>query len=1301
MDKSEIEKKKIIKIIEKTNTSVQLLLWNDRKKLVHKYKRNLPIRLLGQAIRFCRNPLKYYRIRRDTLEVRKSGLFDDNWYLHQNTDLYLTTVDLLQHFMLYGYKEGRNPHPLFDIQYYLTSYSDIETAQTNPLLHFIRYGWKEGRNPNSFFSVNYYLGSNPDVKQTGINPLFHFSEYGWKEGRNPSPLFETNFYIESNPDVKDNNVNPLTHFLLFGIREGRKPRHSIEENYPEKSILPTDSQNGLDNFFNYNILEEDKKIIEQSNYFDRKYYLTKNPDILQAGIDPIIHFCNHGWREGRNPNPNFNISFYLDTYEDIKVKNINPLVHYIKYGQAEKRLTKAIEIDEEILVSKADISDIELISPDWGSSKIAIVAHIFYTDLIDEFLQYFKNIPLPYDLYITTTVGNKEHIKKRIKKEGNILKVNIQCYKNRGRDIGPFVELLKSKLVKYDLVCKIHSKKSTHQPNLSNWRRYLIDNLLGSDKIIEKIIDEFNHDEKLGIIYPVHHPYISYIMEDLQEEKNMDIAKQFFPEIKFDFNCLFDFPSGSMFWFRPKALSLLHTSNISIDSFENEKGEIDGTLAHTIERLFGILPIKSGYHLKKAFFPEKIRRLSNKPMVSINETESILFVSHDLALAGAEMLLLHLMRWFLKHTPFKINLLAIKKGIDDGKLLNNFNKITNVLIWDELLDKYTENEAIDYLKKQTGKVDLIYGNTIIAPSIYKYLRNYNAPYITHIHELEQTIKKYVASNVLDDMKKYTNTYIPCSEPVKNNLFINHQIPEEKLKLVNAFIQPSNFVEQDRSSLRKQLSLPESKTIIWGCGTIYWRKGVDIFIQTAKKIKDIGIKNFEFIWIGANYWKSDSEEYGTWNEWESYINENKLQSHITFLGEIDNPKRYFLAGDIFYLPSREDPCPLVCLEAAECNLPIICFEQAGGMPSFVETNAGSVVPFLDINSAANEIISLINNKSIRRKKGETAHEKFIKRHSSEIAIPEILKICHSTMRSQPLVSVIIPVYNQEKYIASRIESVINQTFRDYEIIILDDCSTDKSLEIIQQYDYHPSITIFQNEVNSGSVFRQWQKGVKMANGKYIWIAEGDDLAEPIFLETLLPLLNHDKVNLSYCASHTINENDDVEKEHYLNAGHYSDLNYPKSRWLDSYTSEGIDEIVNALSIRNTIPNVSAVLFRATSVKMVDFNECSSFVCGGDWFAYVSILKNGKISYSSKHLNYHRIHNQSVVGKSKLTPKNILPDYFKMHSYILENFTVQRKTFELMINSVIFGLKSLWPNLNDQEFQSLYNTNYLQNKFENKN
>ena len=72
---------------------------------------------------------------------------------------------------------------LFDEQYYLKTYEDVRKADSDPIKHYVKNGWKEGRNPSERFDTNFYLENYPDVRDAGINPLVHFIWYGSKEGR--------------------------------------------------------------------------------------------------------------------------------------------------------------------------------------------------------------------------------------------------------------------------------------------------------------------------------------------------------------------------------------------------------------------------------------------------------------------------------------------------------------------------------------------------------------------------------------------------------------------------------------------------------------------------------------------------------------------------------------------------------------------------------------------------------------------------------------------------------------------------------------------------------------------------------------------------------------------------------------------------------------------------------------------------------------------------------------------------------------------------------------------------------------
>ena len=115
-----------------------------------------------------------------------------------------------------------------------------------------------------------------------------------------------------------------------------------------------------------------------------------------------------------------------------------------------------------------------------------------------------------------------------------------------------------------------------------------------------------------------------------------------------------------------------------------------------------------------------------------------------------------------------------------------------------------------------------------------------------------------------------------------------------------------------------------------------------------------------------------------------------------------------------------------------------------------------------------------------------------------------------------VSVIVPNYNHARYLRKRIDSILWQAYQDFELLLLDDCSTDSSREILTTYANNPKVRLEYNAQNSGSVFKQWNKGVRLTGGRYIWIAESDDFSDPEFLARLVPIWRRDRESESRIA-----------------------------------------------------------------------------------------------------------------------------------------------------------------------------------------
>lgn len=244
-----------------------------------------------------------------------------------------------------------------------------------------------------------------------------------------------------------------------------------------------------------------------------------------------------------------------------------------------------------------------------------------------------------------------------------------------------------------------------------------------------------------------------------------------------------------------------------------------------------------------------------------------------------------------------------------------------------------------------------------------------------------------------------------------------------------------------------------------------------------------------------------------------------------------------------------------------------------------------------------------------------------------------------MQTRPLVSVILPNYNYARYLKNRIEGILNQSFQDIELILLDDKSTDDSVEVMRQYEQHPKVSaLIVNEKNSGSPFFQWEKGISMAKGKYIWIAEADDEALPDFLSTCVEALEaNPRASICYTSSTHI----DPEG----NAG----IPRHKPTRTEGYSVyNGIDFARHNLYWRNYIENASGILFRHDAYKQLDSKSWTEMRYSGDWLFWFLMAMEGDIVRVHKPLNKFRIHSNSVTGSSMSGGKRYIEDALIIHA-----------------------------------------------------
>lgn len=230
--------------------------------------------------------------------------------------------------------------------------------------------------------------------------------------------------------------------------------------------------------------------------------------------------------------------------------------------------------------------------------NLAVVIHAFYTELFPEILTSLKNIETNFKLYVSTSDEHKKRIISDMCSEYGVVNVEIRVFENRGRDVAPKIVGFRDIYDKHEYFLHLHTKKSPHLSDLEGWRSYLIGNLIGSTEIVRSIFSLFLSDKRVGVIFPQHFGPVRAMLNwgfDFEAAKNIlrrahwDLSK----------DSVLEFPSGSMFWGRSAAMKSLLDLELRFEDFSDEAGQVDGTLAHAIERSYLHFAECAGFHWLK------------------------------------------------------------------------------------------------------------------------------------------------------------------------------------------------------------------------------------------------------------------------------------------------------------------------------------------------------------------------------------------------------------------------------------------------------------------------------------------------------------------------------------------------------------------------------------------------------------------------------------------------------------------------------------------------------------------------------
>lgn len=386
----------------------------------------------------------------------------------------------------------------------------------------------------------------------------------------------------------------------------------------------------------------------------------------------------------------------------------------------------------------------------------------------------------------------------------------------------------------------------------------------------------------------------------------------------------------------------------------------------------------------------------------------ILFVSHAANRSGAPLVLLELLRYMRRETAHQSTILSLRSGpletdfagvadpfaparpfVTVSKLgaarrrvgeIEGVPALTTRVL--ETANRLIERRARSIARRRNGEFDLIYVNSAASGDAVRALEPLarDVPIVVHVHELEHALK--MTGEAWNWLKRRGDFFIAASDAVRDSLVDEDLIAPHKVETIREWVAFARL-ETDkiaaRNALRARLELESDAFLIGGCGTMEWRKGADLWASVAAQSD----KRAHFVWLGG---ARNAFRRGV----EFDLKRSGARNRVHFLDETTNPATFFAALDAFALTSREDPFPLVAIEAAAQGVPIVCFDRAGGAPELVDERAGIVVRYGDVTAMARALDSLRRDRQFREQLGFNAARRVREMCDVEVNAARVVK-----------------------------------------------------------------------------------------------------------------------------------------------------------------------------------------------------------------------------------------------------------------------------------------------------------------------
>jgi len=583
-------------------------------------------------------------------------------------------------------------------------------------------------------------------------------------------------------------------------------------------------------------------------------------------------------------------------------------------------------------------------------------------------------------------------------------------------------------------------------------------------------------------------------------------------------------------------------------------------------------------------------------------------------------------------------------------------------------------ETVNYFRNlmQRENVDLLYGNTIMLNEAFVAAGELGVPTVCHVREMIDTDTDLQAaiglppSKIVDAVLDRSD-YIVANSEVTARLF--HK-PERVFTVNNAVDTTALDMPQRPRTGRLRVGMLSSNIA---------KKGVNDLYALAKAADRLDLP-VDFVAYGP-----ETEDV---QKIKAEIESRGGPDNIFFPGYSESAADAIRDLDVVVVLSRfAESFGRTAAEGMAARRPVIAYDH-GALPSVIDDGVtGFLIPYAAPLAAINCLKVFLETPETLQRMGEAGRDRALRLYSLPVLSQSINHVFGSALAGEPAtqptadtapaiqfqrievnhsavvdpdwtppaITVVVPNYNYEKYLPERLHSILNQTLKPVEIIFLDDCSPDNSLEVAEeilsaQADKPGGIPyrIIANETNAG-VYRQWVKGLQEAKTDWVWIAEADDTCDEDFLLSLAMKIRDD-VNVVYAQSRKIDEHSSLIASDYL--PHTNDLS--KTRWLEDFTEAGPQEILQSIGFRNTIPNTSAAIMRREAALSAA-DELQTFRYTGDWLLYAHMLRTGGLAFVSRPLNNFRRHSASVTMQKRQSLPYLV-ELARIREFVSRNFPI---------------------------------------------